>query len=306
MPNSKRLPDDMGRAAPAPPHRTALTVVILVLLAGLFLACLALAEWGPLAGTSGLASTHTPIRIPSSETPADPAAMLVPDTGWQSLHLGLERRLINLFDASGGRDEYLYILRLDPREYHLEVAYSPRPRSLASWQAGSGALVVVNAGYFRVDNGTYLPDGLIVVDGKAIGEGYGDYAGMLAVTRRGAEIRWLAQKPYDPGEALLAAVQSFPLLVKPGGVLGFPSQYEDSRRARRTVVAQDRQGRILFILAPLGTFTLHQLSVTLTGSDLDLDVALNLDGGPSTGLLLADPYEEIQPSPVLPIVILVR
>jgi len=304
MPISKRLPDYLGRAAPTPPHRTALTVVILVLLAGLFLVCLALAEWRPFAGTSALSPTHTAVRIPSSATPADPAATLIPDTGWELLHPGLERRLINLFDGSGGRVEFLYILRLDPREYRLEVAYSPSSRSLATWQAGSGALVVVNAGYFRVENGTYLPDGLIVVDGKAIGEGYGDYAGMLAVTRRGAEIRWLAQKPYDPHEALLAAVQSFPLLVKPGGVLGFPD--EDNRRARRTVVAQDRQGRILFILAPLGTFTLHQLSVTLTGSDLDLDVALNLDGGPSTGLLLAEPYEEIQPSPVLPAVILVR
>ena len=79
------------------------------------------------------------------------------------------------------------------------------------------------------------------------------------------------------------------------------------RIARRTVVAQDRAGRILFFVANRGTFTLHGLSRYLVESDLELDVALNLDGGPSSGLLLAgegdDPRIHLAAFALLPVVI---
>ncbi len=307
MPKNLRPPPENTNPSPPVTVRSAVLVVLfLVALSGLFLAWLAYSSPSSSGGTTGLAPTHTAVRIPPGASPSDPSADLTPDTGWVTLHPGLERRLINLFDPSGVRREYLYILRLDPRQYSLDVAYNPRPRSLAAWQAQTGALAVVNGGYYRVENGAYLPDGLIVADGKAYGQSYGDYAGMLAVSSRRVELRWLQQRPYDAGEPLLAALQSFPLLVKPGGVLGFPAQAEDHQHARRTVIAQDKAGRILLILAPRGSFTLYQIGRYLTDSDLGLNIAMNLDGGPSTGLLLADPYEEIPDSPALPIVILVR
>jgi hypothetical protein len=59
------------------------------------------------------------------------------------------------------------------------------------------------------------------------------------------------------------------------------------------------------IVAPQGYFTLHQLSVYLTESDLNLDIAFNLDGGGSTGVLVANPREIIPSKVLLPFVILV-
>jgi len=55
----------------------------------------------------------------------------------------------------------------------------------------------------------------------------------------------------------------------------------------------------------LGYFTLHQLSAYLVQSDLDLEIALNLDGGPSSGLLLSDPPSGEPALVPLPVVILV-
>jgi len=118
-------------------------------------------------------------------------------------------------------------------------------------------------------------------------------------------VRWLVERPYDPAEPLRAALQAFPILVQPGGQLGFGAERENYARARRTVIGQDREGRILLIVAPRGHFTLHQLSRYLTESDLGLDIALNLDGGGSTGILVADPYEILAPRVLLPFVILV-
>ena len=127
---------------------------------------------------------------------------------------------------------------------------------------------------------------------------------MLAVTPAGPELRWLAEQPYDAAEPLRYGLQSFPLLVKPGGVLGFPN--EDGARARRTVIGRDRQGRFLFLVAPYGTFTLHGLSTYLVDSDFDLDIALNLDGGTSSGIALAEPAEARSPLVRLPVVITVN
>jgi hypothetical protein len=99
----------------------------------------------------------------------------------------------------------------------------------------------------------------------------------------------------------MQAVQSFPVLVKPGGVMGFPADADEGIPARRTVVAEDTSGRILVIVAPQGTFSLHEMAVFLAGSDLEIDIALNLDGGGSTGLWLNSGEVGIQINSVTPV-----
>jgi uncharacterized protein YigE (DUF2233 family) len=198
-----------------------------------------------------------------------------------------------------------YIWRLDQDTFRLDIAFDETPKTLDAWQKERKAAMVLNGGYFSIENERYFPDGLAIVRGRAYGETFRGYGGMLAIRGNRAELRWLVQKPYNPRESLWAALQSFPMLVKPGGRLGFGPVSEDHARARRTVIAQDPDGRILFILAPQGYFTLHHLSAFLTGSDLDLDIAFNLDGGGSTGILVAEPREVIPSNVPLPFVILV-
>jgi exopolysaccharide biosynthesis protein len=166
--------------------------------------------------------------------------------------------------------------------------------------------VVVNGGYFRREQGEFVPDGLIVSGGEAFGESYGECAGMFAVGAAGPESRWLKTKPYDPAEKLRAAVQFFPMLVKPGGETGFPAESADGIRARRTAVWQDRLGRIRSLVAAKEYFTLRRLSVYLHDSDFGLDVAMNLDGGLSSGMLVDEPRETVPAQTVLPIVIVIR
>jgi len=213
--------------------------------------------------------------------------------------------MIKIHNGRAQQIESLSIFRLDQNHFRLDVAYQETPQSLDDWQQETGALMVVNGGFFRVENERAIPNGLTIINGQASGSSYDSFAGMLAISSRWAELRWLAQRPYDPGEALHAGLQSFPLLVRPGGELGFPEAFEDNIQARRTVIAQDREGRILLMVAPQGHFTLHKLSLYLTGSDLDLDIAINLDGGPSTGILVAEPPETIPSQTLLPVVILV-
>jgi exopolysaccharide biosynthesis protein len=77
------------------------------------------------------------------------------------------------------------------------------------------------------------------------------------------------------------------MMIIPGG--GSNDQIDDNGElAPRSIVGQDRSGRIVFIVSPNATFTLTGMSQWLSLSDLDLNVALNLDGGTSSGLLLRD------------------
>jgi uncharacterized protein YigE (DUF2233 family) len=247
------------------------------------------------------ASTFTSIAVPS----ATPTFDSTPETGWSLSQPGLERRVIPIYNDLNQQVESLHIWRLDQKYFRLDVAFSETPKSLEIWQREKNAFMVVNGGFYSVENERYSPDGLAIIDGKASGRSFNGFGGMLAINQSWAELRWLVQKPYNSYESLQAALQSFPILVQPGGELGFGAERENGVSARRTVIGQDKNGRILFIVAPQGYFTLHQLSVYLTESDLNLDIAVNLDGGGSTGILVANPYEFIPPNRPLPFVILV-
>jgi hypothetical protein len=220
------------------------------------------------------ASNLSPTAI-STERPEQ-----IPDTGWTSLKTGLERRIINLRNEQGIYKENLYLLRIDPEFFRFDVVYKPgNAKSLTDWQIDTGALIVVNAGYFTEAN---QATGLIVVNGMASGVSYQGYGGMFAILQDSTQLRWLQQS----------------------GQIGYSE--EDGLPARRTVIGQDEQGKFVFILATTGTMTLHEMSQFLANSDLELVLALNLDGGSSTGLLLSDPVEGIPPFTLLPAVITVH
>jgi hypothetical protein len=256
---------------------------------------------------------NEPALTPAVPLPLIPTPILTVPTlsateiaaGWTLLQPGLERREIPIYNSQNQNVETLYIWRLDQNYFRMDVAYNANPKSLETWQTEMNALMVVNGGFYSVENERYFPNGLTIVDGRATGRSFNGFGGMLAINESRAELRWLVQKPYNSYETLQAALQSFPILVQPGGELGFGAERENHVSARRTVIGQDKAGRILFIVTPQGYFTLHQLSVYLTESDLNLDIAINLDGGGSTGILVANPREVIPPTRPLPFVILV-
>jgi len=200
------------------------------------------------------------------------------------LQTGLELRqvLVEIDEVA----ERLTIVRLDPETVRFRVHYDPDfPMPVSGWAERLQSKLVVNGGYFTPENET---TGLLISDGRAWGAVLDDFAGMFAVTESGrVSVRWLRDRPYNAAEPLTQALISFPVLVKPGGVMGFPAGADEGAPRRRTIVAQDYEGRILVIVAPRGYLSLHQAATFLAGSDLEIDVALNLDGGTSTGLWLA-------------------
>jgi hypothetical protein len=255
---------------------------------------------------TGEPGVTTAAAFASTPAPSIPLTFdTVANAGWSSLQPGLERRVFEITNDQNQPVESVYVWRLDQNYFRLDVAFDGTPKSLDTWQMETNALMVVNGGFYSIENERFFPDGLTILNGEAIGSSLNGFEGMLAIKDSRAELRWLVQKPYTSDERLQAGLQSFPVLVQPGGGLGFGPERENYASARRTVIGQDKEGRILLIVAPQGHFTLHGLSVYLTESDLNLDIAVNLDGGGSTGILVASPRELIPSDRPLPFVILV-
>jgi uncharacterized protein YigE (DUF2233 family) len=249
--------------------------------------------------------TLFPTAIVRPAATAQPAVIGAPDSGWQSGRPGVELRHMQAAIAPDRAAVPLVVVRLDLALVRLRVAYTPeQPRGIRSWFAARQPLVAINGSFFTPE---YQATALLISDGSISGESYAGFGGMLAVAPDGSvTLRALRDQIYDPAESLDQALQSFPMLVFPGGE---PAAIEDDgRRARRSVVALDRAGRLLLLVSPTSDFTLRGLADWLGQSDLEVDRALNLDGGSSTGLYLNDGalQESIDSFGPLPIVLLVE
>lgn len=238
----------------------------------------------------GLIATPTPTAtlVAATSIPLTPTPTL-PQT-WQEVVPGIELRAMTFQPQADSPPAEAVLVRIDPGRYTFRIVYDPdTPSTVSEWQARTGAPVVINAGFFQPD---YQTAGLLATDGKVFGLSfdqidaqYYGFTGMFSVMGGLPGLRKLGTAPYQPGEPLDQAVQGLPMLLEAGGV---PVSFDlPDRSARRTAIAIDRSGAVLLISLPGSMVSLYQLRDWLAGSaELELDAALNLDGGPSTGLVL--------------------
>ena len=237
------------------------------------------AACAPIDSPRPIGPSSEPARAP---TRAPTRAVVPADTGWRVIEPGLEYREFNI--EIGARYDRLRLARVDPARVRLRVHYDPdRPRRVRDWLSPATRLVV-NGNYFDPQNRAL---GLIIADGQRAGQAYQGFGGMFVAQPDRAEVRWNVSDPFEETVMLTDALQNFPMLVLPGGRAN--DQIDDNgRRAPRTAVAQDRSGRIVFVVSPLPTFTLTEFGAWLAAAGLDIDTALNLDGGTSSGLMVRD------------------
>jgi uncharacterized protein YigE (DUF2233 family) len=274
--------------------------IILVLL---FVALSACSSRSDLLPPTRLVPTLFPTAV-ATVPAADPLPVTAQpsDSSWREGAAGIASRAFVVAPPDEREPFPVTVVRLDPAQVRLRVGYDPNePRLLSSWFEQRRPLLAVNGGFFTE---SYATTALLISDGVASGTSYQGFGGMLVVGPDEAVSLWaLRDTPYDPAVPIAHGLQSFPMLVFPGGVAA-PLD-EDGRRARRTAVALDRDGHVLFVVSPTSSFTLRELAAWLVTSDLGVDRALNLDGGSSTGLFLSAGQlsEQIDSFGPLPIVV---
>ena len=158
------------------------------------------------------------------------------------------------------------------------------------------ALAGINGGYFKPD---FTPCGLVLVQGRessALGSS-ALLSGCLGITPQGAISLRATSDGEDP--SWRCALQAGPFLIDPGGHLGIRPATSASPIAPRSMIARSAQGRIALIAT--SATTLYALARCLhdhpEGFGLaDVERCLNLDGGPSTSLVIAG----APPHPAIP------
>jgi uncharacterized protein YigE (DUF2233 family) len=252
----------------------------------------------PLAGCDTLPTVT--INIAPATTSSNGTELNV----WNKVATGVEVRNEDWKDAAGD-DDTVTIVRFDTHKIKVSVGYQPgQPMAMNDWMQLEHPLALINGGYFDQQ---FNATALVVSNGKVSGESYIGFGGMLTVNSHGSlSLRSLHQQPYNPNiERLEQATQSAPMLMLEGKRTQFSA---DASQTRRSVVAMDKQGRLLFIVSPNPIFSLDELADQLVSSDLSIETALNLDGGSSTGLYVKGGSSQVTIDSLakLPLVIIVK
>jgi exopolysaccharide biosynthesis protein len=227
-------------------------------------------------------------------TMAPPTATPQAADGWELVAPGVERRWMQ--PDGLGPFAAVVVHRFDPAQVAFRAHISPNtPLYNTQWRERyPDAIAFINANFFDFSNNAL---GMVVSDATVYGSSYVNRGGMFAVQSGIPRVQPLISQPYD-GAALEQAVQGFPMLIAdrtPNYQRG-----PGDRVSRRTVVAQDSEGRILWLSTTLLGMTLDQTAEFLSEADLDIVHALNLDGGGS--MLLDMPgasLPSLDPVPVI-------
>lgn len=199
----------------------------------------------------------------------------------------------NAFDVEFG------VWTFDLARVRLEIiaAASPGGETAPSFKLRSGALFAINGGYFDFGPKHELrPVGLFLDNGRIKNPLGHALSGTFLIAGRRVELK--ATSAVGKLAGYTFGLQSKPLLVDPGNKLGMRS--DDGLPLPRSAVCMPDAKHVSFFYAGKGGLSLFELA-TLLQAPIDAggfacDIALNLDGGPSTQVAAAvdgAPFERL-------------
>ncbi len=156
-------------------------------------------------------------------------------------------------------------------------------QGLDAWGHSTGALAVCNGGYFEV--GKLLPSGIEISQGKRSGTLLKrEWGGGFGVKDGRPALIWDEEFHDDP--KLTDYLQCSPWLVSDGRPWPMPKPAKPEPKNARTFILTDQAGHwAIGIAENVGLLELAEILVTPgVVTEFTVKRALNLDGGPSTGL----------------------
>lgn len=182
----------------------------------------------------------------------------------------------------------LRLVFFDEKQCELRVAVNhdrKTARPLDALGLAEKALAVCNGGYFEPGSSDMRPVGLEIAQGLRSGKfTTGQWMGGLMVKQGRSSLVW--SNEFQDATDIREFVQCSPWLVSGGRVWPVPLGKEPEPRNSRTFILTDGAGRwAIGTCKRTGLLELAHILVT-PGiiTEMKVDRALNLDGGPSAGL----------------------
>ena len=208
---------------------------------------------------------------------------------WTSVDQGIERIALSAQFASS---THIIAYAFSPEDYVFRFTFSTSSQFVSGWQKTvPESVAAFNGAFFHEDQ---YPSGTLITQGVSVGTRSfdTDKSGLLDLAPIARIVDGVNQDlNAAPGRE---AAQSFPMLVRDRQ----PSVLTESgKTARRTFAAERDDGAIVLGVVTDGTLTLYQLAHDLARRELRLRTALNLDGGPSSGMSVHLPiWQEVSDS----------
>ena len=210
---------------------------------------------------------------------------------WKLLAPGLELGTIAAKTASPVGDSKIFVVRVDPASWQLELTGrsltgEPAGQTAREWAAGHGLAVAINAGMFAPDHKTHL--GYMEFRGQVNNSQFNTYQSLAAFDARDLKSQ-PAFRIFDldaPGVSLPAIRQHYaslvqnPRLVKRPGVNRWSAQ---DKKWSEAALGEDKEGKILFVFSR-SPFSMHDLNQELLSAGIGLVAAQHLEGGPEAQL----------------------
>lgn len=213
---------------------------------------------------------------------------------WRLIAPGLEFATIRGEPYCRSGSSTIALVRFDPARIRLRVLHysslpGKSPASIATWVDHTQALAVLNAGQYYPD---YSYMGLLVSDGRKVSPKiHPDFQAMLVAEPRDsshhrahhargerrpslAMVLDLDRDTLDSRSGWREVAQSFMLFDRQGGA----RVRKSDQVANRTVVAEDREGRMVVVTSE-GGYTLRDFATVLREAPLGLTHAMAMDGG---------------------------
>ena len=158
----------------------------------------------------------------------------------------------------------------------LDVPQKKDGDSVRSYWNPTNHALIVNGGFFNAD---FTPTGMCKIDGEWINKKPSrGFSGVLTVDKKG-KLDLLTRT--DKLNNYPTLLQSGPYVIDPGRKVGIHSRI--GRETRRTLIGKTKSGDIVILITK--PIYLYDLAKAVHKTLPTLERLLNLDGGPSTGII---------------------
>jgi len=192
-----------------------------------------------------------------------------------------------------GRVVTFLVVELDADDFEWGLAENTNaPKNVMAWRQELGADLVINGSYFDENmqsTGYYHAAGAtstrVPWPSRDSQSDELSYTGLVQIVDGDLNLFYLPAQVQKESAPDVAAFLTFPTLVANGESL---VKTDSQKYAHRTVLAKDTDAIPYIILTESGSPSLFEMAEWLVAQPEKFDIAVNLDGGPSTGISYAD------------------